>query len=134
MHIQNKPKDMQTHPSYTNVVDEVYDFLKVQSDKARILGNKDIYIDIGIGFGKTLEHNLELLKNLKIFKKLNCKMVLGISRKSFIGKLLNIEKADERDIHTALLHTLLLNEDIDVIRVHNVKLIKELELLYSAIH
>ena len=129
MHIQGTPRTMQSNPVYENVVQDVYNFLNKQTELATSLGVKDVICDVGIGFGKTIEHNLELLRNLDKFKSLGTKLLLGISRKSFIGKLLNIEKPEERDVATTLIHSILLKNDIDIIRVHNVKLISQLRYL-----
>lgn len=133
MHIQGAPRTMQTNPQYKDVVREVYDFLHEKIEFARTAGVKKIYADVGIGFGKTLEHNLELLRNLSEFKKLGAPIVLGISRKSFIGKILDIPNPEERDVPTALIHALLLGSDVDIIRVHNVEMISRLKRLYLAI-
>lgn len=125
MHIKGEPRTMQTNPEYQDVVKEVCEFLEEKRDLAYQMGAKDVIIDIGIGFGKTVEHNFDLLKNLEYFEKLNCPILLGISRKSFIGKSLNIENPSDRDAHTAIIHTLLLNKNVDIIRVHNVKLLSD---------
>lgn len=134
MHKKGTPKDMQINPHYDNVVNEVYDFLDKQIILAKSLGIKEIYADIGIGFGKNYNHNLELLRNIEVFEKLDAGLLLGISRKSFIGKMLDIEIPENRDIPTLLIHTLLLKNKIDIIRIHNIeyysylkKIINELE-------
>lgn len=133
MHCQGNPQNMQLNPSYNNVVDEVFQFLKDKIDIAKKIGCKSVIADVGIGFGKTIEHNLELLRNLPKFKELDVPISLGISRKRFIGNLLNIENPIERDIPTALLHSLLLSYGVDIIRVHNVKMISMLKVLYEAL-
>ncbi len=90
MHIQGTPRTMQKHPHYENVVEEILTFLLVKAKEAEQAGVKreDIWIDPGIGFGKTVEHNLELLKDLKRFVDSGYPVLIGTSRKSFIGKLL----------------------------------------------
>ena len=133
MHIQGEPRTMQVNPVYNNVVEDVYKELEHSIIYAAGKGVKKIIADVGIGFGKTIEHNLVLLKNIEKFKKLKVPLILGISRKSFIGTLLNIENTDDRDLPTALLHALLLSKPIDIIRVHNVKNINMLRKLYSEI-
>lgn len=133
MHIKGTPQNMQKNPVYLNVVSEVYDFLKQQYEYAKDIGVKDVIIDVGIGFGKTLEHNLELLKNLDVFENIGAKILVGISRKSFIGALTGIENPQDRDTATALLHAILLKNNIDIIRVHNVKILKLLKTLYQSI-
>jgi dihydropteroate synthase len=124
MHKKGTPKDMQDKPHYDDVVQEVSDYLIKQSKLAVDIGN--VYVDVGIGFGKTLEHNLELLRNLKKFNNITGKQLLGISRKTFIKMLYGIEIAKDRDAHTAMIHQQLLASDVDIIRVHNVKLIRDM--------
>jgi len=131
MHMKGTPRSMQVNPQYHNVVEDIYSFFVSKVTIAREIGVKDIYIDVGIGFGKTVEHNIKLLKNLDYFSNLDCKMLLGISRKSFIGSLLNIQNPKKRDVPTALIHALLLKSKIDVIRVHDVELHNRLRLLYN---
>src|SRR5690606_36438643 len=89
--MQGDPKTMQTNPHYDNVVQEVFDFLKSRIDVCRAAGvaQDKIIIDPGIGFGKTLEHNIKLLQNLDKFQSLGCPVLLGVSRKSFISKIMN---------------------------------------------
>lgn len=130
MHIRGTPRTMQNNPVYTNVIHEVFDELAEKIAYAQSFDVKKIMADIGIGFGKTAEHNWILLKNLSKFDELGVPMVLGISRKSFLGKLLGIERAAERDTATALLHALLLKEKIDTIRVHNIEQIDILRKLW----
>jgi Dihydropteroate synthase and related enzymes len=88
---------------------------------AQSYGVEKIWIDVGIGFGKKYKHNIDLLKNLEKFNALNCPQVLGISRKSFIGKMFDIPNPKERDLQTVLLHSILLTKGIDIVRVHNVE-------------
>lgn len=130
MHIKGTPADMQKNPQYDDVIEEVYSFLNKQIELAKSRNIKKIYADIGIGFGKNIEHNLDLLRNLDKFHKLDAPLVLGISRKSFIGNMLDIERPSDRDAATAMLHSLLLNKKVDIIRVHNVKLHSQLRDLF----
>ncbi len=130
MHIRGTPRTMQNDPHYTNVVQEVFDELNGKIAYAHSFDAKNVMADVGIGFGKTPEHNWTLLRNLSKFEKLGVPMVLGISRKSFLGKLLGIESPIERDAATALLHALLLKEKIDIIRVHSVQDITMLRKLW----
>lgn len=134
MHMQGTPKTMQTNPTYDNVVEEILQFLRQQIEVAKRYGVKTIFADVGIGFGKTVEHNWELLRNLDKFSQLGVPLLLGISRKSFIGKTLNIANPIERDIPTLLLHSLLLRFDIDTIRVHNVKQFQMLKTFYDNLY
>ncbi len=133
MHMNGTPENMQQNPTYDDVVADVLDFLKKKTEIAADAGVKEIYIDVGIGFGKTLEHNFALLKNIDVFTNINAKLLLGVSRKSFLGTLTGIYNPEDRDTATALLHALLLRNNIDIIRVHNVKLVKMLKILYEAI-
>ncbi|MFN8367843.1 MAG: dihydropteroate synthase [Candidatus Kapaibacterium sp.] len=133
MHMLGKPKTMQENPTYDNVVQDVYSFLEERVTTARNAGVTNVMIDVGIGFGKTLEHNLELLRNHAEFAKLNVPVVLGISRKRFIGALTGVENAADRDTATALLHALLLQAKADIIRVHNVAVCNQLRTLANAL-
>lgn len=98
MHMKGSPENMQQNPFYDDVITEVFDFLNGRIDacvKAGISKDK-IYADVGIGFGKTLEHNLELLKNLDQFHELGVKILLGASRKNFIEKIAGPAPASQR--------------------------------------
>ncbi len=130
MHIKGTPRNMQKNPKYDDVVEDVYEFLEQQIEFARECGVKKIYADVGIGFGKTLEHNIDLLRGHSSFKQLGVPMLLGISRKSFIGELCDIENPKDRDVETALLHSLMIGRNVEIIRVHNVKLHSTLRDLY----
>ena len=118
---------MQDNPTYENLMDEIYISLKEKIDFAISKGIKieNIILDAGIGFGKTREHNFEIIKRWKELKTLNCPVMLGLSRKS----LLNLPEAtnEEKDIYTLALNSLLMNENIDYIRVHNVKIHKNFQ-------
>lgn len=124
MHIQGTPRDMQIKPHYDDVVTEVYDYLAEKAELAK--GVKGVYVDVGIGFGKNLSHNITLLNNLEKFNEITGKQLLGISRKSFIKMMFGIENPKERDAHTALFHSMLLQKNVEILRVHNVKLIREM--------
>jgi dihydropteroate synthase len=121
MHSKGTPKNMQIKPVYKNVVDEVFAFLKEKIEFAKASGVGSIVADVGIGFGKTYEHNLMLLRNIERFHELNVPILLGISRKSFIGTMLDIENPVNRDLPTLVINSLLLSKKIDILRVHNVK-------------
>ncbi len=120
MHMQGTPREMQNSPQYDNVVEDIYNSLDSKIALARQCGVESIIADVGIGFGKTVEQNLILLNNLNRFKALGVPMLLGISRKSFIGKMLGIDNPSERDTATAFIHSLLPGFGGDIIRVHNV--------------
>ena len=87
MHMKGSPKTMQDKPEYDDVVETVYLFFEQQINRCRQVGINQIMLDPGIGFGKTLEHNLTLLKNLSYFRSLECPIMVGTSRKSFINQL-----------------------------------------------
>jgi len=93
MHMQGTPRTMQSHPQYSDVVREVRDFLAAQLYEAMDAGisSEGIIIDPGIGFGKTLDHNLQLLRGLPVLAALGSPLLVGVSRKAFIGKILNLE-------------------------------------------
>jgi len=134
-HSSGVPKDMQDNPVYDNVVADVFNFLKEKIEFAKEKGVNKIIVDVGIGFGKRLEHNIELLRNIDNFKWLNVSMLLGISRKSFIGEITKIERASDRDFATMVYHTLLLkNKNINIIRVHNVKLAMQMKRVFLSIN
>lgn len=126
-HSKGTPDVMQNNPQYDNLMDEIYKSLKSKVDFAISKGiNKDnIIIDAGIGFGKTREQNFEIIHRWKEFKTIGCPVMLGVSRKS----LLNIPDASnaEKDLYTLSLNSILLNDGIDYIRVHNVKIHKKLQ-------
>jgi len=134
MHIKGKPRVMQYNPTYDEMIPEIYNYLNEKIEYANSLGLNKLWYDIGIGFGKSAEGNIELLKNLDKFDSLNAKLLLGISRKSFIGKLLGIEHPLDRDLPTLLLHSLLLKNNIDIIRVHSVKEYKILKDVFKLLN
>lgn len=120
MHMQGTPQTMQRNPAYEDVTKEVLDFFIFKTAELREAGIKDIIIDPGFGFGKTIDHNFELLKNLAVFKVLNLPLLLGISRKSTISKTLGIT-ADEGLNGTTVLNTAGLLKGASILRVHDVK-------------
>lgn len=136
MHMQGEPGTMQADPQYENVVEEVYAFLQERVAVAEAAGipKADIYVDVGIGFGKTLEHNLELLRNLKRFKELGTKSLLGTSRKSFIQKIMGHD-IDAKDRLPGSLASVAigLQAEVDVFRVHDVAATKQCIEVYTAI-
>lgn len=133
MHIQGKPRNMQVNPQYNNVVEDVYSFLERQVNLATKADINKIYVDPGIGFGKTLDQNLDLLRNLDKFKELG-PILLGISRKSMFKQMLDIENPINRDLPTLIMHTILLKNDIDIIRVHNIEIFNTLKRVYSSFY
>ncbi|KXB98210.1 MAG: hypothetical protein AA908_02080 [Chlorobi bacterium NICIL-2] len=133
MHMQGTPQTMQRNPTYTDVTGEVFEFLQERIAAARACGVETIIADVGIGFGKTLEHNIALLRNLPRFRELGVPLYLGLSRKRFLGVLTGVENPLERDVSTALAHALLLDVPIDYIRVHAVSYIVQLRALWRAL-
>jgi dihydropteroate synthase len=132
MHIKGHPKTMQDNPEYNNVVKEVYDFLLVQSIKSKQNGVDKIIVDPGIGFGKRIEDNFTLIKNLDYFQSLGYPVMIGLSKKSFIGKTLNLD-SDQREIGTVILETISILKSARIIRTHNVKYCNQIVKLASHI-
>ena len=120
MHIKGKPKTMQVSPEYSDVIAEVYDYLEKQSSIAVKHGIEKIIVDPGIGFGKKLEHNLSLINRIDYFSSLGFPILIGLSRKSFIGNILNLP-VEERDDATNSMNMLALSKGARIIRTHNVK-------------
>ena len=122
MHMQGSPKTMQLNPTYKNVVSEVRSFLE---ERANLIANAGIdksriIVDPGFGFGKTFKHNIDLLQNIESFKSLNFPILVGLSRKSFIRKILNGDHDDHLSgsISAAILSAL---KGAKILRVHDVK-------------
>jgi dihydropteroate synthase len=122
MHMQGTPQTMQLEPKYDDVVGEVLDFLLGRAKRAEGFGiPKDrIFIDPGIGFGKTLEHNLELLRNIDKFVAADYRVLVGTSRKSFIGKITGRENPADRIFGTAATVALCVAAGVSIVRVHDV--------------
>ena len=133
MHMQGTPRTMQNDPKYTDVVDEVEQFL---SQRVQAVFERNsiatVYVDPGIGFGKTLQHNIDLLHAIDRFNNI-APVVVGISRKKFLGIITGLENAAERDNATMLLHALLLSQPIAIARVHNVAMMKQLKEISLAV-
>ena len=121
MHIKGKPKTMQSSPVYSDVVSEVYGYLAKQTQIASNKGIDKIIIDPGIGFGKRTEDNLDLIERLEDFKSLGFPIMIGLSRKSFIGNILNLP-IEDRDDATNALNLFAISKGARIIRTHNVKL------------
>jgi len=120
MHSKDKPKTMQESPFYNEVVSEVYDYLSTQTMIAAEVGINKIIIDPGIGFGKRIEDNLNLIERLEDFRSLGFPILIGLSRKSFIGNILNLP-VEERDDVTNVLNSFTLGNGARIIRTHNFK-------------
>ncbi len=124
MHIQGKPQTMQENPQYKNVVEDVLDFFKKKINELKKLGVEKVILDPGFGFGKTVEQNYQLLNNLEKFQQLAHPILVGISRKSMINKLLNINNKESLN-GTTTLNTIALKKGCKILRVHDVKEAKE---------
>ena len=125
-HTSSRPVDMQKKTSYKNIVKDIYNYLENSikiSEECGILSD-NISIDPGFGFGKTANHNLLLLKRLSKFKKLDKKVVVGTSMKSFIGKILQSDDIDQRILGTFATIVISILNGADIVRVHDVKEMK----------
>lgn len=122
MHIKGRPQDMQINPTYENLMDELYDFFEQSIARAEASGidRSRIIIDPGLGFGKRLWDNYEILQRLQEFKGLGCPLLVGPSRKSFIGKILDLP-AEERLEGTAAAVTTAVANGCQLVRVHDIK-------------
>ena len=130
MHIQGKPENMQDKPMYHNVCLEIYDFFIEKIEECKQKNIHDFILDVGFGFGKSVIHNFELLKNLSLFKNLQKPILVGISRKSMICKPLKVNPANALNGTTAL-HMLALQNGANILRVHDVKEAIECIKLYE---
>lgn len=120
MHMQGKPETMQAAPTYDDVEQEVLDFFIREVGKLRQLGVKDILLDPGFGFGKSVGHNYQLLKKMHVFQVLDCPILAGISRKSMICKVLKINPEQALN-GTSALHMIALQQGAKVLRAHDVR-------------
>ena len=133
--MQGNPKNMQKNPRYKFAPRDVYNYLKKQitkCEKNKINKNR-IIIDPGIGFGKTSKHNIQILQNLKIFHKLGCNVLIGLSRKRFISDLSKKEEPIERISGTIAANQFALDQGVDIIRVHDVKEAMQAKLVWQAL-
>jgi dihydropteroate synthase len=130
MHMQGTPGTMQIDPHYEDVVAEIVDFFRerLQWFEDNGVDRRRIIIDPGIGFGKTVAHNLTILRNIAAFKALGCPVMIGHSRKAFIGRILELD-VDRRDCATAMLTLHCALAGADLVRVHDVELSKQAVLL-----
>lgn len=122
MHMQGTPEDMQLNPTYTDVIVEMVDFFAERLDYLQSCGvnKKRIIIDPGIGFGKTRNHNLSILKHLDTFAQFGLPVLLAHSRKRFLGDITGVSQEQDRDLATAVVAALCAGKKIDMVRVHNV--------------
>lgn len=120
MHMQGTPQNMQQHPHYDNLLKEVFLYFAQKVQQLRDMGMKDIILDPGFGFGKTVEHNYELLAHLEEFRIFELPLLVGVSRKSMIYRLLGNTPQDALN-GTTVLDTICLLKGADILRVHDVR-------------
>jgi dihydropteroate synthase len=119
MHMQGTPSTMQIAPKYENILSDIYLFFQQRIEKAHSFGIKDIVLDVGIGFGKTLDHNLKLIKHLEHFSTLEKELLVGASRKSMIDKI-HPSQPEDRLAGTLALHLEAMRNGASIIRAHDV--------------
>jgi dihydropteroate synthase len=135
MHMQGTPADMQVKPVYRDVVREIIEFFieRVGWITAGGVDRDRLILDPGIGFGKTVQHNLSILKHLDEFSSLNLPILLGHSRKRFLGSVTGVLPEEERDLATAIVSAMCANGNIAMVRVHNVAATRQALLLAEAL-
>ena len=131
MHMKGSPEHMQNNPTYDDLIKEVLDFFIDKIEQCKKAGIKDIIIDPGFGFGKTIQQNFILLKQLSVFKILDKPILAGLSRKSMVYKTLNVDVTAALNGSTVL-HTIALQQGASILRVHDVKEAKEAVTLFTA--
>ena len=132
MHMKGTPQTMQINPEYESLIKELLIFFAKRILLAREKGIIDIIIDPGFGFGKTLDHNYTIMKKIENFKLLDLPILVGISRKSFITKQLDVDKKNSLNGTTAL-NMYFLEKNVNILRVHDVKEAKECIILHEKI-
>jgi len=132
MHMQGTPQTMQDNPHYESILNDVYDFFEVRIQKAEKFGIKDVILDVGIGFGKTLEDNLKLIKHLEHFRSLNRPLLVGASRKSMIDKIAKAQ-VEDRLGGTLSLHLEAVQNGASILRVHDVYEHKQALAIHEAL-
>ncbi len=135
MHMKGTSRTMQENPQYINLIKEIIGFLSEGIERAIAAGisRNMIIVDPGIGFAKTVAHNLEIIRRLREFKSLGCPILIGTSRKSFIGRVLNIEEPLNRVMGTAVSVALSIANEANIVRVHDVAKMFEVVRLTDAI-
>jgi len=135
MHASGDPKTMQDQPEYANVLLDVYDYLegRIAACEAAGIRREKIMIDPGIGFGKTQAHNLALLRGVALFHALGCPILLGVSRKRFIGTIGNAPEAADRVAGSIAVGLDALNQGVQMLRVHDIAETKQAMALWSAL-
>jgi dihydropteroate synthase len=133
MHMRGKPKTMQQDIHYDDIVAHVKIFLGQQADRARQAGLREIILDPGLGFGKTAEHNLQILKRLREFKSLGYPIMIGPSRKSFLAKICGDGEARDRLEGTLAAIAVSVMNGADIVRVHDVEACRKALALLDAV-
>ena len=131
MHMKGSPEHMQNNPTYDDLIKEVLDFFIDKIEQCKKAGIKDIIIDPGFGFGKTIQQNFILLKQLSVFKMLDKPILAGLSRKSMVYKTLNVDVTAALNGSTVL-HTIALQQGASILRVHDVKEAMQAVTLFTA--
>ena len=124
MHMQGTPQTMQQNPSYKNVVNDLVNFYQVKIEECKNLGFDKLILDVGFGFGKTVEHNFQLLKHLQVFSNFEFPLLAGLSRKSMINKIIHTSPVTALN-GTTVLNTIALQNGANILRVHDVKEAKQ---------
>ena len=133
MHMQGTPDHMQNNPHYENVTEDVSTYFESKLELLKTNGIKNVVIDPGFGFGKSIEHNYTLMRDLKQFKKFEKPILVGVSRKSMIYKLLGVTPEESLNGTNALNMYALMN-GANILRVHDVKAAKEVVNIYQQLH
>jgi dihydropteroate synthase len=135
MHMQGTPRDMQRRPHYDDLLGELRDFFQERLDYAAAQGlSADLLaLDPGIGFGKTWQHNLEVLNRLDVFLDLGCPLLVGPSRKAFIGHILDLPAGEERDVGSLAALAVAVMRGAKIVRTHNVAYARQFLAVLEAI-
>jgi dihydropteroate synthase len=135
MHMQGTPRDMQREPHYDDLLGEIKAFFKERLEfaVARGVPRELVVLDPGIGFGKTWQHNLAILNNLNVFLDLGCPLLVGPSRKAFIGRILDLPAGEERDIGTLAAVAVSVLKGARIIRTHNVAFARQFLAVWDSI-
>lgn len=133
MHMQGRPETMKQQTGYDNLLTDIWDFLAAETGRLRELGVRDLIIDPGFGFGKTIAQNFELLREFGAFRTLGLPLLAGISRKSMIWKTLDTDPAGALNGTTAL-HMVALQQGANILRVHDVKAAVETITLFRRLY
>jgi len=136
MHAQGDPATMQQNPDYDDVLFDVFDHLEQRICAAEGAGidRSRIIIDPGIGFGKTQAHNMRLLRNIAVFHGLGCPILLGVSRKKFIGTLTGVARAEDRVMGSVAIALDAVAQGVQVLRVHDIEAHRQALAMWRALH